>query len=426
MIFGILFIITIPNSRADVDAQDFQITAHDGTDLTFTRYAANGSQLIIWIASGYGLHERSIQTARQLATIGIEVWQIDLAEALFLPHSTDQMRSLNGQYVADLIKSAHRVTGKKITLCSQSYGAIPLLRGARYWQSSKPKSAYLNGAILFSPDLYTTIPPLGLDPEYLPIASSSNIPIVILQEGKRPNRWHVENLVQSLGNGGSKIQLNILDGVSGLFFEDDKSPETARIFTNLTHEMEKAIRWLESTPTPLTQAPIDKHFEPTGSGIDNRLKKFKGNFAPIAIKLPDISGKMQIRDNYHDKITIVNFWASWCAPCVQEIPSLNRLRDKVTELPLELISINYAENVETIKEFMHKVDVRYPVLLDATGQVASSWKVVAFPSTYIMGADGKIHFAVNAAIEWDTPEVFNILRELYRTTSTNSSSIAPR
>ena len=421
MIFGILLIFAISNLQADVNTQDFQITAHDGTELTLIRYPAQGTQLVIWIASGYGLHERSIQTAHQLASIGIEVWQIDLAEALFLPHSTDQIRSLNGQYVADLIHSAYRVTGKKIILCSQSYGAIPLLRGARIWQSSRPKSDYLNGAILFSPDLYTTIPPLGLEPEYLPIVAATNIPIVILQEGKRPNRWHVDKLVQSLNKGGSKVQLNILEGVSGLFFEDDKSPETTRIYSKLAHEMSSAIKWLESTPTPRLKAPMAKLFKPKGSGIDSKLKIFKGNFGPIPINLPDISGKVQLRDNYQNKITIVNFWASWCSPCVQEIPSLNRLRDKMTDLPLELISINYAEDAQTIKEFMHKVDVRYPVLLDSTGLVASNWKVIAFPSTYIMGADGKIHYAVNAAIEWDTPEVVNSLMKLYQTTSSSSS-----
>jgi len=416
MILGVLFLINTPSLHAEVIAQDSRVTAHDGTELGFTRYPADGTQLIIWIAPGYGLHERSVQIAKQLASNGVEVWQIDLAEALFLPHSTDQLRALSGEYVADMIKAAFQQTNKKITLCSQSYGAIPLLRGVRQWQISKTNSMYLNGAILFSPDLYTTVPPLGLDPEYLPIVFSSNIPIVIFQEGMRGNRWHIDNLVRSLGKGGSKIRLKIYDGVTGLFFNDDNSAETARIFKMLDKEVIDAIQWLEKIPTPHTAVPMVKHFKTKGSGIDNKLKKFKGNFAPFAIDLPGISGELRHISDYRNKLTIVNFWASWCSPCVQEIPSLNRLREKITDIPLELVSINYAENVQTIRDFMRKVDVRYPVLLDSTGQISAKWKVVTFPSTYIIGADGKIHFAVNAAIEWDTPEVSSQLKKLYQST----------
>jgi len=121
---------------ADIKSQEYQVIASDGTELNFMRYAAQGDHLIVWIAPGYGIHERSIQVARQLAAKGIEIWQIDLAEALFLPHSTEQMRAFTGQYVADLIEAAHKETGKKILLSARSYGAIPLLRGVRITHKS--------------------------------------------------------------------------------------------------------------------------------------------------------------------------------------------------------------------------------------------------------------------------------------------------
>jgi len=407
---------------AETSPQDFQITAKDGTELNLSRFPATGDYLLIWIAPGYGIQERSIQIAKQLSVQGVEVWQIDLAEALFLPHSTEQMREINGQYVADLIEAAFKITGKKIVLCSQSYGSIPLLHGARIWQTAKPPSAYLIGAILFSPDLYSTIPPLGLEPEYMPITSATNLPIFIIQDEMRGNRWYVDRLINTLQKGGSNPQLTILNGVSGLFFGDDNSPNTFRALTGLPTTLLNAIHKLETTPTPLTAANMQKTFKPVGSGIDNKLKKYKGKFLPLPIDLPDINGQKQRRDNYRDKVTIVNFWASWCSPCVQEIPSLNRLRDKVKHIPLELISINYAEDAQTIKEFMHKVDVLYPVLLDSTGQISARWKVVAFPSTYIIGADGKIHQAVNAAIQWDTPEVIEQLTSLYQTTHQHTAT----
>ena len=413
-IFAVAAISTPSYSAADSYSQEHQVTASDGTELILTRYPTQGDYLIVWIAPGYGIHDRSIKVARQLAADGFEIWQIDLADALFLPHSTEQMRAFTGKYVADLIETAHNQTGKKIILAARSYGAIPLLRGIRVWQTRHPSKPYVTGAILFSPDLYTTIPPLGMEPEYLPIASATNIPIMILQDGIRGNRWYVHDLINTLTTGGSQPLLKILPGVSALFFDDDDAPETERAIANLPNDIKTGIKLLEKFPAPTKPAPMTKQFASAGSGIDNRLKKFKGNFAPHPIDLKDASGKRYQRDNYQGQITIVNFWATWCPPCVQEIPSLNRLREKMRGVPFELISINYAESVQTISSFLQQVDVEFPVLLDQTGKISVSWNVVAFPSTFIIGPDGKIHYGVNAAIHWDNPEVIATLNALYK------------
>ena len=161
---------------------------------------------------------------------------------------------------------------------------------------------------------------------------------------------------------------------------------------------------------------MKESFEPVGSGIDIRLKTFKGNFLPHPIDLKDALNKRYQRESYTGQITVINFWATWCPPCVEVIPSLNRLRDEMRDIPFELVSINYAESAETISAFLKMVEVNYPVLLDETGQVSIRWNVVAFPSTFIIGADGKIHYGVNAAIHWDSQDVVTALKELYKTT----------
>jgi len=414
----LLIVTTAPGyAMADVASQEYQITATDGTELSLIRYPAQGDHLIIWIAPGYGIHERSVEIAQQLAADGIEIWQIDLADALFLPRSTEQMRSFTGQYVADLIQIAHRETNKKILLSARSYGAIPLLRGVRIWQQRQPDEPYLSGAILFSPDLYTTIPSLGLEPEYLPIAAATNIPIMIFQDGIRGNRWYVNKLIDTLMIGGSQPMLKILPGVSALFFKEDAAPETLQAITNLPNDIQRSINLLEKLPTPVSASPMKQRFEPVGSGIDIQLKKFKGNFLPYSIDLNDAANNRYRRESYKGQITVVNFWATWCPPCVKEIPSLNRLRDEMRDIPFELVSINYAESAATITEFLQKVDVNFPVLLDETGQVSINWNVIAFPSTYIIGPDGKIHYGVNAAIHWDSQEVVTTLKKLYKSTS---------
>lgn len=405
----------------EIKTQEFSIVASDGTELNFLRYPAVGDFLIIWIAPGYGIHERSIQVAQQVAAKGVEIWQIDLADALFLPHSTEQMRAFTGKYIADLIEKAHQQTGKKILLSARSYGAIPLLRGVRTWQTRQPENAYVVGAILFSPDLYTTVPSLGVDPEYLPIASATNIPIMIFQDGIRGNRWYVHQLIDTLTSGGSQPMLKILPGVSALFFSEDDAPETVQAIADLPADIVSSIKLLEKMRAPITPVAMKKQFQPVGSGIDNRLKPFKGKFLPYPIDLKDASGKRYQKDDYKNQVTVINFWATWCPPCVKEIPSLNRLREQMQDIPFELISVNYAESPATIIDFLKKVDVHFPVLLDESGKVSVRWKVIAFPSTFIIGADGKIHYGVNAAIHWDNPEVISAFKDLYDKTKKTTS-----
>jgi peroxiredoxin len=146
--------------------------------------------------------------------------------------------------------------------------------------------------------------------------------------------------------------------------------------------------------------------------LDIKLNAFSGNPKPLPIDLKDAHGKRFNLSDYRGKITVVNFWATWCPPCVQEIPSLNRLREQMKDEPFELISVNYADSPKKILEFMQKVSVEFPVLVDPNGKTAQRWNVLGFPSTFVIGKDGNIQYGVNAAIHWDAPEVINSLKAL--------------
>ncbi len=82
--------------------------------------------------------------------------------------------------------------------------------------------------------------------------------------------------------------------------------------------------------------------------------------------------------------------------------------------PFELVSVNYGEDANTVNQFMQQVQVDFPVLLDVDGNIASKWNVIAFPSTFVIGPNGKIRYGVNAGIEWDTDEIIKILKNLQK------------
>ena len=138
LVVTLLLVLQLPLCFAEEElafpASEIDVTAHDGTDLNLHHYPAQGDYLVIWIASGYGLSQRDVQLAEALAQHGVEIWQIDFAQALFQVGGSNFMRTLNPNYVADLIDVAHTRTHKKVLLLSHSYGAIPTLRGATLWQ----------------------------------------------------------------------------------------------------------------------------------------------------------------------------------------------------------------------------------------------------------------------------------------------------
>jgi len=397
-------------------AEEITVEIKD-TELSLLRFNAEGKHLIIWISPGFGDLQRSYDVAETISRRGIEVWHIDLAESLFLTQSTNTLRALDGSYVAGLISEAHESTGKSVTLMTRSYAAIPVLRGARLWQMQAAKSDndqydYLTGAILFSPELYSEIPPLGLDPVYDPIASSTNIPIMLYQSGRRGNRWQLNKTLEKLQAGGAAVYLKILPGVTGVFYLKDNAVETSNVLKQLPKEIERVVHMLERIPTPKTVNKLMADGKPAFSSLDITLNPFISDMAPIEIDLKTASGESFTREDFTGKVTLVNFWASWCGPCVEEIPALNRLREYMKDKPFELISINYAEKPEQIREFLNMVKVNFPVLLDEDGSYSAKWNVLVYPATFVIATDGNIVYGVNGAIEWDSEEITGKLEAL--------------
>ena len=404
--------LCLPAVCMQTRADELSLHTTDGTDLTVQRYAAQGDYLLLWIAAGNGLDQREIQFARDLTGKNIEVWQIDFADALFLPHGNQLLRDLNPDYVADLITAAHTQTGKQIVLAAHAYGAIPVINGIHRWQSRRPVSAYVTGALLFTPELYTGPPELGKDPEFVPATYATRVPLFIYQDAKHHTNWQLPRLWHILESNAAPVYVKLLPGVTGLFYASDDAAATEAALFDLPIDISSHIKLLAHFATPLTALPITQSPVRTNKKLDSKLVTFTGNPIPPKLSLHDITNKLYQRHDYRGKVTIVNFWATWCPPCVEEIPSLNRLRSHLQGENFELISINYSEEPARIRQFLQQVHVEFPVLLDPGGHAAAQWHVYVFPSTFVIGPDGKIRYGVNAALPWDAPEVLQKIRAL--------------
>ena len=387
------------------------VPASNDTEITVTRFAAAGKYVMVWLAPEYGFRTGHRSLARMLTEQNIEVWQSNIVESLFMPQGTTSLKQLDGTYIADVIEYAYKTTGKKIIVTGDSYAASSALIGAHQWQQRKHSDSYLIGAVLFTPYTYAYIPPLGVEPEYLPIVSATNIPIMIYQAKGSATVGQFELLVNKLQQHNNPVYTKFVPDVMSLFYQDPPTVDMQKNAKALPGNILQMITVLEKHKVPAEPIPLTVT-ETVKSGIDILLKEYKGIGGPVPIKLKNIDGNTVTKDNFTGQITVINFWATWCPPCIEEIPSLNRLKKKMADVPFELISINYAEDDKTIIDFMKEVNVEFPVLLDKNGEFAKQWNVISYPSTFIIDSKGVIQYGVNAAIEWDDPAVIQKLKAL--------------
>jgi peroxiredoxin len=93
------------------------------------------------------------------------------------------------------------------------------------------------------------------------------------------------------------------------------------------------------------------------------------------------------------KITVVTFWATWCAPCREELPNLEKLQEYLGKDKIAVLAINFKDTPETIrrlKSTAKKADWRINMLLDADGHIAHLYDITAIPRMYLIGKDGTI------------------------------------
>jgi peroxiredoxin len=135
----------------------------------------------------------------------------------------------------------------------------------------------------------------------------------------------------------------------------------------------------------------------------SKLKTLTPKPAP-ALSLQDMDGKNVKLSDYRGKVVLVNFWATYCAPCRTEMPAMNRVRRELAGKGFEILSVDIAENVPAVRKFMQQTPIDFPVLMDAEGKSMKPWNAIALPSSYLIDRKGRLRASLAAAAEWDAPE----------------------
>lgn len=141
------------------------------------------------------------------------------------------------------------------------------------------------------------------------------------------------------------------------------------------------------------------------------LKPWTGGPLP-AFALKDLNGASHQLADYRGKVVLVNFWATWCGPCRDEMPSIQDLSGQLKGKPFAVLAINLDEPESRVRKFLAQWNVDLPVLLDPERKVASQWNARILPATFIVGPDGRIRYSVVGELNWGNDIVVSRISEL--------------
>ena len=108
----------------------------------------------------------------------------------------------------------------------------------------------------------------------------------------------------------------------------------------------------------------------------------------------------------------MNFWATWCGPCREEMPSLEQLRAALDGRPFVILGVNVGESARIAGDFAAKMPLGFPLLLDREAKVSKAWGARILPATFIVGPDGVIRYTYLGALDWASPPVRGAIEKL--------------
>jgi cytochrome c biogenesis protein CcmG, thiol:disulfide interchange protein DsbE len=145
------------------------------------------------------------------------------------------------------------------------------------------------------------------------------------------------------------------------------------------------------------------------------LPSYRQGEASIAGKTADdfaltIDGKAQHLSDYRGKVVVLNFWASWCPPCVEEAPALNRLQRHIEPLGGTILGVSVDEDPAAYEKFLNDFAIEFPTwrdpnVRDNKSQIELGYGTSLIPETYVIDRHGKIARKLVSAQQWDSPEM---------------------
>ncbi|MBL7661674.1 TlpA family protein disulfide reductase [bacterium] len=161
----------------------------------------------------------------------------------------------------------------------------------------------------------------------------------------------------------------------------------------------------------------------TGKDSNTEEIELVANTQAPSFELKDLQGQTRSLQSFAGKTILLNFWATWCGPCIAEIPALIRLQTKLGSEKFQVLSISVDSDPQALAGFIKANAVNYPVLIDPDYQAVRRYGVQGFPETFIIDRDGRLQAIADTEEgrslvrivrdrPWDSEAYLKILQEI--------------
>lgn len=135
---------------------------------------------------------------------------------------------------------------------------------------------------------------------------------------------------------------------------------------------------------------------------------------PVLRAVDARTGDSLVIENFAGDVTLVNIWATWCAPCEAEMPSMQRVYEELAPEGLKIlaVSVDLIEDREAVQAWADERDLTFPILHDRTGRIQQTWQTTGVPESFVIDRHGVIVKKVIGQVEWDAPAQKALIRRL--------------
>lgn len=140
-----------------------------------------------------------------------------------------------------------------------------------------------------------------------------------------------------------------------------------------------------------------------------------GSKAPnFTARTVDGSNKVRTLEDYRGKVVVLNVWATWCKPCIYEMPSFERLHRQVADTNLAVVAVSVDDYVgaDSVYRFAQGLGVTFDILLDSTHAIERAFQVTGYPETFVIARDGTIRKKHIGPLDWSSPPNVTLVRNL--------------
>jgi thiol-disulfide isomerase/thioredoxin len=404
---------------AMAEYEQFPVLLSSEIEIPVERFGTPGGDRVLMLPSEYGYGgDRQNDLARGLGEQGFDVWQARLHEAYFQPAGRTSLSVMPVSDIAELIRESLPEAPRKLFVLSAGRGAAMVYMALKTQLMDRQDLDRFAGVLMLHPNFMARTPQPGMSVDYLPLTSELVVPTFIVQPMDSSKRWYLPELVALMSSSGSRVYTQVIPGVSdGYQGRPDATPYEIEAARELPETLARAARLLKTHASApglslLADQPSADNWsvEP----INATLQEYPGSPLAPPMSLRTVSGQTLNLEDYRGRVVLMNFWATWCPPCVEEIPSLGRLQEKLPRNEFVVLSVDVGEEASAVEAFLKEVPADYPIMLDPEGTTVPDWELRAFPTTFILDRNGRIRLAYFGGLTWDSEEVVVQVRKLIR------------